>query len=56
MVKAVENKVAFVPGGSFFPSGDKENAMRINYSNMPEDKIVEGITRLGALLREEMEK
>lgn len=56
MVKAVENKVAFVPGGSFFPSGDKENAMRINYSNMPEDKIVEGITRLGALLREEMKK
>jgi len=56
MVKAVENKVAFVPGGSFFPSGDKENAMRINYSNMPEDKIVEGITRLGALLKEEMEK
>lgn len=56
MVKAVENKVAFVPGGSFFPSGDKENAMRINYSNMPEDKIVEGITRLGALLREEMDK
>lgn len=56
MVKAVERKVAFVPGGSFFPSGNKENAMRINYSNMPEDKIVEGITRLGALLKEEMEK
>ena len=56
MVKAVENKVAFVPGGSFYPSGNKENAMRINYSNMPEEKIVEGITRLGALLREEMEK
>lgn len=56
MVKAVENKVAFVPGGSFFPSGNKENAMRINYSNMPEDKIVEGITRLGALLKEEMNK
>lgn len=56
MVKAVKNKVAFVPGGSFFPTGQKENAMRINYSNMPEDKIVEGITRLGALLKEEMEK
>ncbi len=56
MVKAVEKKVAFVPGGSFFPSGDKENTMRINYSNMPEEKIVEGITRLGVLLKEEMNK
>ncbi len=54
MVKAVENKVAFVPGGSFYPSGDKENTMRLNYSNMPEDKIVEGINRLGELLHAEM--
>jgi len=56
MIKAVEKKVAFVPGGSFYPSGDKENAMRINYSNMSEDKIVEGIKRLGALLYEAIER
>lgn len=54
MVKAVERKVAFVPGGSFFPNGGHENAMRVNYSNMPDDKIVEGIIRLGALLKEEL--
>ncbi|OJV66684.1 MAG: aminotransferase [Clostridiales bacterium 38-18] len=50
--KAVENKVAFVPGGSFFPNGGQENFMRLNFSNMPEDKIVEGIMRLGNILKE----
>lgn len=50
--KAVENKVAFVPGGSFFPNGGQENFMRLNFSNMPEDKIVEGIKRLGNILKE----
>lgn len=52
MVKCLENNVAFVPGGSFFPNGGKENTFRLNYSNMPEDKIVEGIKRLGAALKQ----
>lgn len=54
MIKAVERKVAFVPGGSFFPNGGHENTMRINYSNMPDDKIVEGIKRLGEVIKEAM--
>ncbi|MCX8129065.1 MAG: PLP-dependent aminotransferase family protein [Clostridia bacterium] len=44
--------VAFVPGGSFFPCIPKENTMRINYSNMPEERIVEGIRRLGSCIEE----
>ena len=52
LVKAIENKVAFVPGGSFFPNGGQENYMRLNFSNMSEEKIVEGIQRLGKILRE----
>lgn len=52
LVKAIENKVAFVPGGSFYPNGGRENAMRLNFSNMPEEKIVEGIERLGKILKE----
>lgn len=52
MEKALEKKVAFVPGGSFFPNGGRENTMRMNYSNMPEDKIVEGIRRLGQVLKQ----
>lgn len=52
MEKALEKNVAFVPGGSFFPNGGRENAFRMNYSNMPEDKIVEGVKRIGEVLRE----
>ncbi len=39
-------KVAFVPGGAFFPEGGHENTMRLNFSNMPEDRIHEGIRRI----------
>lgn len=49
---AIQNRVAFVPGGSFFPNGGQENFMRLNFSNMPEEKIVEGIQRLGKILKE----
>jgi 2-aminoadipate transaminase len=48
---ALEEKVAFVPGGSFFPNGDNPNHFRLNYSNMTEEKIIEGIRRLGKVLR-----
>lgn len=50
--KALEKKVAFVPGGDFFPNGDKNNYCRLNYSNASEENIVEGIKRLGAVLKE----
>lgn len=52
MMKSLEKNVAFVPGGSFFPNGGKENTFRMNYSNMPEEKILEGVKRLGAVLKE----
>lgn len=48
--EAVKEKVAFVPGHSFFPNGGHTNFMRLNFSNMPEEKIVEGIKRLGKVL------
>ena len=51
-VKALEENVAFVPGGSFFPNGGHENTFRMNYSNMDEERIVEGVKRLGKVLRE----
>lgn len=50
--EALRFNVAFVPGSSFFASGGHNNYMRLNYSNMPEDKIVEGIKRLSKLLKE----
>ncbi|WP_322627675.1 PLP-dependent aminotransferase family protein, partial [Aedoeadaptatus coxii] len=51
-VKAIEKKVAFVPGGAFYPDSPEENHFRLNYSCMPEDKIEEGIKRLGEVLHE----
>jgi 2-aminoadipate transaminase len=50
--KSLEKNVAFVPGGSFFPNGGKENFFRVNFSNMSEEKIIEGIRRLGEIIRE----
>ncbi|MCI1944164.1 aminotransferase-like domain-containing protein [Clostridium luticellarii] len=48
--EALKEKVAYVPGGSFFPNGGRDNHFRLNYSCMPEEKIVEGIKRLGKVL------
>ncbi len=49
--KCLEKNVAFVPGGSFFPNGGRENTLRLNFSNMPEDRITEGLKRLAEVLR-----
>lgn len=51
-VKALAKNVAFVPGGSFFPNGGNENTLRLNYSNMDEERIVIGITRLAEAIKE----
>lgn len=49
--KALEQKVAFVPGEPFYPNGGNANHCRLNYSCMSEEKIVEGITRLAKVLK-----
>ncbi|MCX7608201.1 MAG: PLP-dependent aminotransferase family protein [Anaerolineales bacterium] len=50
--KAIEHKVAFVPGAPFHPNGGGENTMRLNFSYSKPEVIREGITRLGLLLKE----
>jgi 2-aminoadipate transaminase len=51
--RAVEYKVAYVPGSAFFadPSHGR-NTMRLNFSNAQPAQIEEGIRRLGNLLQE----
>ena len=49
--KCLEQDVAFVPGDSFYPNSGKTNTMRINFSNTQEEKIVEGIRRIGNVIR-----
>lgn len=48
---ALIEKVAFVPGGSFFANGGNENYFRLNYSSMSEPLIEEGMKRLGNVLK-----
>ena len=49
--QALEKKVAYVPGEGFYPNGEVRNCMRLNYSNMPDEKIVKGITILGDVIK-----
>jgi 2-aminoadipate transaminase len=49
---SLKQKVAFVPGGSFFPNGGNENTMRLNYSNMPEDRLEQGMRILAGVIAE----
>ena len=50
--RALAEKVAFIPGGSFYPSGVKNNELRLNFSNMKGEDIIKGMTILGRLTRE----
>jgi 2-aminoadipate transaminase len=52
--KAVEKKVAYVPGSVFYPDDTGLSTMRLNFSNARPDKIREGIKRLGRVLEEAM--
>jgi len=50
--RAIEKKVAFVPGAAFHPRGGGENTMRINFSYSSPEVIREGVLRLGTTLKE----
>lgn len=50
--KALEKKVAFVPGDPFYIGVTDANTMRLNYTNADCETIEEGIKRLGELLEE----
>lgn len=49
--KAIEKKVAFVPGDPFYINEKDTNTMRLNFTNADCGMIEEGIRRLGDLLR-----
>jgi 2-aminoadipate transaminase len=51
--RAVEHKVAYVPGSAFYADPSRgRNTMRLNFSNAQPAQIEEGIRRLGKLLQE----
>ncbi|WP_164861442.1 aminotransferase-like domain-containing protein [Microbacterium sp. CPCC 204701] len=49
-VAVPEAKVAYVPGATFFAVDPRPNHARVNFSSVPEEQIVAGITRLGEAL------
>jgi len=52
--KAIEKKVAYVYGQPFYPGGEGENTMRLNFSNATLEGIDVGIRRLAELIKENM--
>jgi len=48
--KAMEVKVAFVPGDPFYTNKSNVNTLRLNYTNSSPEVIEEGIQRLGKIL------
>jgi DNA-binding transcriptional MocR family regulator len=53
LAAAVERKVAYVPGTAFYPDGRGRQQMRLSFCYPTEDRIVEGVRRLGELLADE---
>ena len=50
--RALERKVAFVPGDPFYVGVSNAPTMRLNFTNADAETIEEGVRRLGELLRE----
>ena len=52
--RCLKAKVAFVPGFAFFPENGMRNTARLNYSNLPPEKIRYGVRVFAQCLAEEM--
>jgi 2-aminoadipate transaminase len=53
LAAAVERRVAYVPGTAFYPDGRGKNQMRLAFSYPTEERIREGVARLGSLVADE---
>jgi 2-aminoadipate transaminase len=51
---AAKEKVAFVPGSTFYTNTPTENCMRLNFSNTNFKDMEEGIKRLSKILKEQI--
>lgn len=52
--KAVEEKVAYVPGVPFYPNEGPKNTMRMNFSATNPERIREGVRRLSVMIKKSM--
>jgi 2-aminoadipate transaminase len=54
LARALEQRVAFVPGRAAFVDGRGGSCMRLNFSGVDENNIREGIRRIGEVVREQV--
>ena len=52
--RAIERKVAYVPGAAAFVDGSGQNTMRLSFSSSTTEQIEEGIRRLADVVRAEI--
>ena len=55
LAKALQRRVAYVPGRGFYADGSGEHQLRLCYSFPTPDSIREGVERLAVLLADELE-
>ena len=54
LARALRDNVAFVPGEGAFLDGRGRSSMRLNFSGSDEDRIREGIRRIGEVVKEQV--
>jgi 2-aminoadipate transaminase len=54
LAKALSKGVAFVPGTAAYVDGRGASSMRLNFSGVREDRIIEGIRRIGEAASEQL--
>lgn len=53
--RAINQRVAYVPGRAFYADGGGRNELRLNFSYASRERIREGVRRLGELVHDEIE-
>ncbi len=54
LARALRDNVAFVPGSAAFLDGRGRNAMRLNFSGSDDERIREGVRRIGEVVKEQL--
>ena len=54
LAEAIEEKVTYVPGSSFYPDGKRKNSMRLNFSFSEPEEINKGIKILAEVIKDQI--
>ena len=55
LAKAIGENVAYVQGSAFYQDGQGVDSMRLSFSAVPEERLVEGVRRLGGVISDQIE-